>query len=56
MSSQHEARFRGGRNIASAGVVRRDEIEPLGEAFDGFWISNPAGVINLVAKPDQSGY
>jgi catechol 2,3-dioxygenase-like lactoylglutathione lyase family enzyme len=43
-------------HLDSAGVVRRDEIEPLGETFEGFWITNPAGVINLVAKPDQSGY
>ncbi|MDX8355588.1 hypothetical protein [Cognatiyoonia sp. IB215182] len=31
-----------------AGVARRDEIEDLGESFDGFWISSPASIIHLV--------
>lgn len=30
------------------GVQRRDEIEPLPDDFDGFWIANPAGIIHLV--------
>jgi catechol 2,3-dioxygenase-like lactoylglutathione lyase family enzyme len=38
-------------HLASAGVARRDEIEPLGEGFPGFWISSPAQIIHLVVKP-----
>lgn len=34
----------------AAGVARRDEIEALPEGFEGFWISNRAGIIHLVAK------
>ncbi|MEL7179935.1 MAG: hypothetical protein AAFN63_08890 [Pseudomonadota bacterium] len=34
--------------LKEAGAPRCDEIEPLGESFDGFWISNPAGVIHLI--------
>jgi catechol 2,3-dioxygenase-like lactoylglutathione lyase family enzyme len=42
--------------LKEAGIVRCDEIEPLGDGFDGFWIANPAGIIHLVSKPDQRGY
>jgi catechol 2,3-dioxygenase-like lactoylglutathione lyase family enzyme len=38
------------------GIARRDEIEPLGDAFDGFWISSPASIIHLVARAGQAGY
>lgn len=41
------------RHLESAGVVRRDEIEPLPEGFEGFWITNPASIIHMVAKPDH---
>ncbi|WPZ15254.1 hypothetical protein T8J41_05410 [Nitratireductor rhodophyticola] len=34
--------------LEAAGIVRCDEIEPLGENFDGFWISSPAQIIHLV--------
>ncbi len=40
-------------HLQSAGVVRRDEIEPLPEGFEGFWIQNPAAIIHLVSKPNQ---
>jgi len=40
-------------HLKSAGVVRRDEIEPLPEGFEGFWITSPASIIHLVSKPDQ---
>lgn len=30
------------------GIVRRDEIEPLPEDFEGFWIAYPANIIHLV--------
>ncbi len=32
------------------GVVRRDEIEKLPENFEGFWITNAAGLIHLVCS------
>lgn len=35
-------------------VVRCDDIEPLGESFDGFWISSPASIIHLVDGTKQS--
>jgi hypothetical protein len=35
------------------GVPRRDEVEPLREDFDGFWISDPAGVIHLVVGDEE---
>ena len=34
--------------LASQGCVRRDDIEPLPEEFNGFWISSPANVIHLI--------
>ena len=40
-------------HLQSADVVRRDEIEPLPEGFEGFWIQNPAAIIHLVSKPNQ---
>lgn len=36
--------------LEAQGVVRRDEIEPLPEDFEGFWITNAAGLIHLVSK------
>lgn len=41
------------RHLTSAGIVRRDEIEPLPADFEGFWIQNPASIIHIVKKPDQ---
>jgi len=32
------------------GTIRRDEIEPLPENLDGFWISNPTGIIHLICN------
>jgi len=40
-------------HLKAAGVVRRDEIEPLPESFAGFWIQNPASIIHIVAKMDE---
>ena len=40
-------------HLESAGIVRRDEIEPLPEGFEGFWITSPASIIHLVSRPDQ---
>lgn len=35
------------------GVVRRDEVENLREDFNGFFISDPSGVIHLVVGPEE---
>ena len=40
-------------HLARQGVARCDEIEPLPEGFQGFWIANPAGVVHLVAAPAE---
>ncbi|MCI0401016.1 MAG: hypothetical protein L0Z68_06915 [Gammaproteobacteria bacterium] len=40
-------------HLRSAGVVRRDEIEPLPESFQGFWIASPASIIRLISKPGE---
>ncbi len=40
-------------HLKSAGIVRRDEIEPLPEGVEGFWITSPASIIHLVSRPDQ---
>lgn len=37
------------KRFEAAGVVRRDEIEPLPDGFDGFWIQNPASIIHIAA-------
>ncbi len=39
------------KQFSEAGVVRCDEIERLPEGFQGFWISNPASIVHIVAKP-----
>lgn len=39
--------------LKAAGVTRCDEIERLPANLDGFWISNPAGIIHLVNNPDN---
>lgn len=40
------------RRLEAAGVVRCDEIERLPAMLDGFWITNPAGIVHLVDNPD----
>ncbi|MEE4378488.1 MAG: hypothetical protein V2J55_13420, partial [Candidatus Competibacteraceae bacterium] len=40
--------------LKAAGVVRRDEIEPLPEGMQAFWISSPASIIHLVCKDSES--
>lgn len=35
-------------HLAKAGIARRDEIEPLGPDFNGFWVSSPSSIIHLV--------
>ncbi|WP_053203834.1 VOC family protein [Jiangella muralis] len=36
--------------LTAAGVVARDELEPLPDAMRAHWIANPAGVVHLVAQ------
>lgn len=38
------------QHLAAAEVVRCDQIEPLPEGFQGFWIQSPASIVHLVAK------
>ncbi|WP_346623567.1 hypothetical protein [Blastococcus montanus] len=38
-------------HLATAGVARCDEIEPL-DGDSAFWISSPAAVVHLVSEPD----
>lgn len=38
----------------AAGVARCDEIEPLRDAFAGFWIAGPASIVHLVCTPDDA--
>ena len=39
--------------LNKAGVVRCDDIEDLGNGFDGYWIASPAAIVHLVcAKKD----
>jgi len=40
--------------LNGAGVVRCDDIEPLPEGFQAFWISNPASIVHLVCKDTES--
>jgi hypothetical protein len=35
------------------GVARRDEVENLREDFNGFFVSDPAGIIHLVVGPEE---
>jgi catechol 2,3-dioxygenase-like lactoylglutathione lyase family enzyme len=40
-------------HLVDNGVATIDEVEPLPEAMDAHWVSNPAGVTHLVRLPDQ---
>lgn len=40
--------------LANADVVRCDDIENLGEGFDGYWVSSPAAIIHLVNAHEGS--
>ncbi|MCU0570502.1 MAG: hypothetical protein MUF49_28505 [Oculatellaceae cyanobacterium Prado106] len=41
-------------HLSTAGIVRRDEIEPLPQGFQAFWISSPASIIHLICKDTES--
>lgn len=38
--------------LSAAGVTTRDELEPLPDTAKAHWISNPAGIIHLIAQED----
>jgi len=40
------------KRLEDGGAVRCDPIEPLGEAFRGGWIMNPANIVHMVREPD----
>jgi catechol 2,3-dioxygenase-like lactoylglutathione lyase family enzyme len=39
--------------LEQEGTVRCDEIEPLPNGFEGFWISSPAHIVHLVSQSDK---
>ena len=39
--------------LEQEGTVRCDEIEPLSDGFEGFWISSPASIIHLISRSDK---
>lgn len=39
--------------LAQHGCHRRDEIEPLPDHFDGFWVSSPSNIIHLVSEDGE---
>lgn|SRR5690554_6208426 len=42
------------KHLKSNDIVRRDEIEPLPEGFQAFWVSSPAQIIHLICQDDES--
>ncbi|WP_367111555.1 hypothetical protein [uncultured Psychrobacter sp.] len=42
------------KHLKSAGITRCDEIEPLPDDFQAFWVSSPASIIHLVCKDSES--
>lgn len=41
--------------LRESGVARRDEIEPLPQGSDGFWIASPGNIIHLVSPGHPTG-
>ncbi|MDX1498089.1 MAG: hypothetical protein R3352_11075 [Salinisphaeraceae bacterium] len=41
-------------HLKSAGIVRCDEIEPLPDGFQAFWVSSPASIVHLICKDSES--
>lgn len=39
------------RHLAGHGIHPCNEVEPLPEGFDGYWIAAPSGTVHLVAAP-----
>ncbi|KIT15786.1 VOC family protein [Jannaschia aquimarina] len=42
------------KTLQEAGIARCDDIERLGDDFDGYWISSPASIIHLVDARGES--
>ncbi|SHI10991.1 hypothetical protein [Desulfofustis glycolicus] len=42
------------QHLEASGVVRCDEIEPLPQNFQAFWVTSPAAIIHLVCKDSES--
>ena len=42
------------RLLSTAGIVRCDDIEPLPQGLNAFWISNPASIIHLICTDAES--
>ena len=42
------------KHLDAAGVVRCDDIEPLPQGLQAFWISSPASIIHLVCKDSET--
>jgi catechol 2,3-dioxygenase-like lactoylglutathione lyase family enzyme len=40
--------------LQSAGAIRCDDIEPLPEGLEAFWISSPSSIIHLVCTSSDS--
>ncbi|MEM8984169.1 MAG: hypothetical protein AAGC71_14145 [Pseudomonadota bacterium] len=40
--------------LDSAGVIRCDDVEPLPDGFDGFWIASPCNVVHLLASQNEA--
>lgn len=41
-------------HFKAADVVRCDEIEPLPQGFQAFWVSSPASIVHLICKDSES--
>lgn len=41
-------------HLKTAGVVRCDDIEPLPQGFQAFWITSPASIIHLICEDTES--
>lgn len=42
------------RQLEQHGCHRRDEIEPLPQGFNAFWVSSPSNIIHLVCARDEA--
>ena len=41
-------------HLKAANVVRCDEIEPLPQGMQAFWVSSPASIVHLIIKDSES--
>ena len=42
------------QRLATAGIVRCDEIESLPQNFDAYWISSPSQIVHLICNEGES--